>query len=789
MQQDRRDLLPKDRSTAFLIFGFLLACAMVTYTGRIDSSDGLSTFATAENWVRRGALDNNQLLWMGNQQGNIGPDGNLYTRKGLGMVLLAAPLVWVASVWPQIGLVHAALLLNPLLTAWTGALLFRTGRRLGWSRAASIGGALLFGLFTMAWPYTQTFFSDPVSGWGLLAAAYGLLAYGQSGRKLYLLGAGLAWAIAYLTRTLTLVTLPLYAVGLWLVLPPVGQTGPGLEWLRQRFWGYWRPVVAVALPVVGAGLLSLWWNWVRFGDVWDTGYVETERFSGDWLFGLYGLTVGPARGVLWYNPALWLALPGAFWFWRHQRRLLLPLLALVALYFGIYAKWYMWHGGYSWGPRFVVPTVPFLCLLALPGWRWLFDRGWGGKAAGVLLLLLSLAVQLLGLLVPYGLVQERLAEWVQPLFAAVTFTEWRYSPLLLQGSLVNAATVQLAWWRGAADWAVADWAVVDWAVVDWLALGGGTAGLLAGGLLLAQQLRSVDADDTDDRLRNWLYGSALAVLTVGLLTHYATALADPTLQQVAERIRSAEQPEDAILLLQPEQTQAFANLYRGRLPVYGEFELPAQAGAQPALLERLRSTYTRLWVVPGGLAAEASGWERPLRTQDFLLAEDRVAGEAVQRLALYALQPAAALVENGLGALWGDPARLPVDENNGWIRLRGYALTPAAEPGGHILLTLHWQSLRTVERDYQVFVHLLDAGGNKVAQRDGQPVQWMRPTRSWRPGEEIVDRYGILLPETLGAGEYRLAVGLYDPATGQRLAVSAGPASFAIELGPVRVKE
>ena len=239
MQRNRRDLLPKDRSTAFLIFGFLLACAMFTYTGRIDSSDGLSTFATAENWVRRGALDNNQLLWMGNQQGNIGPDGNLYTRKGLGMVLLAAPLVWAASVWPQIGLVHAALLLNPLLTAWTGALLFRTGRRLGWSRAASIGGALLFGLFTMAWPYTQTFFSDPVSGWGLLAAAYGLLAYGQSGRKLYLLGAGLAWAIAYLTRTLTLVTLPLYAVGLWLVLPPVGQTGPGLEWLR-RYAERWK---------------------------------------------------------------------------------------------------------------------------------------------------------------------------------------------------------------------------------------------------------------------------------------------------------------------------------------------------------------------------------------------------------------------------------------------------------------------------------------------------------------------------------------------------------------------
>ncbi len=52
------------------------------------------------------------------------------------MVLLAMPLVWLAKQWGAVGLVHAALLLNPLLTAWTGALLFRAGRRLGWSRLA-----------------------------------------------------------------------------------------------------------------------------------------------------------------------------------------------------------------------------------------------------------------------------------------------------------------------------------------------------------------------------------------------------------------------------------------------------------------------------------------------------------------------------------------------------------------------------------------------------------------------------------------------------------------------------
>ena len=44
---------------------------------------------------------------------------------------------------------------------------------------------------------------------------------------------------------------------------------------------------------------------------------------------------------------------------------------LTALYFVVYAKWYMWHGGYSWGPRFLVPVIPFVSLVAGAGWDWL----------------------------------------------------------------------------------------------------------------------------------------------------------------------------------------------------------------------------------------------------------------------------------------------------------------------------------------------------------------------------------------------------------------------------------
>lgn len=777
------DLTRHDRSTAFLLFGLLLACYLLTFTGRIDSSDGLSMFATTESLVRRGAFDSNQLLWMGNQQGNLGVGGDLYTRKGIGMVLLGYPLVWLARQWSALGLVHTALLLNPILTAWTGALLFRTGRRLGWSRNTSVATALIFGLATMAWPYTQGYFSDPVCAWGLFAAAYALLAYAQSGRKRYLLAAGVAWGIAYLTRTINLLTLPVYLVALFFVLERF-QSRPvkGLRArLRAAYWRDWRPVVTFLIPIVAAGLLSLWWNWARFGSPWETGYVETESFSADWLFGLFGLTIGPARGFVWYNPALLLAIPGAFWFWRHQRRILFISLAIVTLYFVVYARWYMWHGGYSWGPRFLVPAVPFLALLAGPGWetamtarRW----GWFGRLLAGLLLLVSVGVQWLGMLVPYALVQEWLAAKVQPLFAPETFTRLEYSPLVLQWRFLQPANIQFAWWRGA-PWPDA---------VDWLGLAIPIVGVIAGVWMLVQQ-RHHPYDAAGDAPRNWLYAGALWIIALAMLTYVQVALGDPEMKLVAQRIEQETARGDAILHLQPLKTQEFANHYRGRLPVYGFADRDDLDPEEERWLAHIRNSGMRLWVVPDYRPPDQAAWERQLRTDDFLLVDDRVSGPSNQRLVLYALAPGQQLSEAGLGTVFGDPAgTAPVTEENGWFRLNGYALTAETAPGGNILLTLLWESLRPVDANYQVFVHLLDAQGNKVAQRDGQPVQWLRPTSSWLPGEVIADRYGLLLPETFPTGRYALAVGFYDPVTGQRLPVSAGPANYAIELGPLDVR-
>jgi len=69
------------------------------------------------------------------------------------------------------------------------------------------------------------------------------------------------------------------------------------------------------------------------------------------------------------------------------------------------------------------------------------------------------------------------------------------------------------------------------------------------------------------------------------------------------------------------------------------------------------------------------------------------------------------------------------------------------------------------------FIHLLDEEGRLVAQRDSEPQGGMRPTNGWQVGEEVVDRYGVLVGEGTPSGKYELVVGMYEPASGERLPI------------------
>jgi len=121
------------------------------------------------------------------------------------------------------------------------------------------------------------------------------------------------------------------------------------------------------------------------------------------------------------------------------------------------------------------------------------------------------------------------------------------------------------------------------------------------------------------------------------------------------------------------------------------------------------------------------------------------------------------------------------------IALSGYDLSAESiAPGDMITLTLHWEARDAPSANYQVFVHLVGAGPEPLAQGDGPPLMGDYPTRVWSPGELVVDPHVVALSADVSPGKYRLLVGMYDLETLVRLARLDG-AGDSIEI-PIAVE-
>jgi hypothetical protein len=127
--------------------------------------------------------------------------------------------------------------------------------------------------------------------------------------------------------------------------------------------------------------------------------------------------------------------------------------------------------------------------------------------------------------------------------------------------------------------------------------------------------------------------------------------------------------------------------------------------------------------------------------------------------------------------LWIQPAYQPpemkipdnlsiIDQDfGGKLRLIGYHLeTETLRPGEAVDVTLVWEALERMDRNWSVFVHLTDPVlASPVAQRDMYPGQGLLATTLLEPGQRIVNHYQLSLsPTTFAPGELSLATGLYD---------------------------
>ncbi len=101
-------------------------------------------------------------------------------------------------------------------------------------------------------------------------------------------------------------------------------------------------------------------------------------------------------------------------------------------------------------------------------------------------------------------------------------------------------------------------------------------------------------------------------------------------------------------------------------------------------------------------------------------------------------------------------------------------------------LSLVWKAVDVPATDYKVFIHLLSANERILAQLDSEPLNGAFPTSKWRSGDVVEDRYLLAIPKEVASGDYRIAVGLYDPKSSTRLG-TAGSGDGRLMLGPFSV--
>lgn len=375
----------RPRGPGLGIFVFFFAAYLLTTSRERPWADATPVYQAAESFVTNGTLSVTTPWPPGSAPGRAGKH---YAHQPILTSLVHVPGAFVRKVvgdrWPgtlplTIGL--ACHLASAAMGALTCLLFFGLVRRLGASARAATLTTLVLGFSTMTWVYAHSSYTEITQAACFMGFVAALVRALDDPPREAGVRVGIWGALLLNTKLIYVLALP----GPLLVLA-------ALAWQRDR-----RRLLPLAL---GAGVplalglgVAMFYNWLRFESVWNTGYnagLAPAMERGRLWVGLFGLFFSPGKSVFLYNPALLVA---ALAWWPFARRFrLVALLAAFATWPVIlfYARFPFWHGDVAWGPRYLTFFVP-AALLPLA-----FVRGRPRQVAAAGTAVVGLAITLLG---------------------------------------------------------------------------------------------------------------------------------------------------------------------------------------------------------------------------------------------------------------------------------------------------------------------------------------------------------------------------------------------------------
>ena len=344
------------------------------------------TLFQAESLLDRGSTAVPQALQTQNLYGKFDLQHQPRSPYPAGQATLAVPYLWLVRevLVPLAGVARdrtavfylesfGATLSSATFAAAAMSLFFLIVRRLGLARCDALLLTLCVSLGTLIFPYSGYFFSEPLSTLLFLAAAYVLFGRETAVSSKPALLCGLLLGFAVWVRPTMVLAAGVFTLAIL---------------IRDKREGWKTAALALVIPAIsGFGYLA--WNKYLFGNAFDFGYPEMAElgkhlntFQTPFYVGLTGLLFSPGKSVFLYCPLLVLAIYGLRRLWNIDRGLAVLCAGLPLLYLLFYMRYTQWEGGYSTGPRYLLPSIIVCCMALAP----LMQSGSGALRKGIVAL-------------------------------------------------------------------------------------------------------------------------------------------------------------------------------------------------------------------------------------------------------------------------------------------------------------------------------------------------------------------------------------------------------------------
>jgi hypothetical protein len=305
-------------------------------------------------------------------------NGHYYSDKAIGTSLLGVvfytPMYWLMKLFSfELELRQIKYLLTFLViglpSAITGCLLYLLCEIISKSKMRAFVAALSIMLGTMCLPFSAIFFGHQLAA-ALLFSSFFLifrlrLKPDLKNRPFYLFWIGFLLGCAFITEYTTLVIiLPLAAYFIYRLWEK-----KSLPWKLRKLM---MPTLGGLIPIV----ILMIYNQRIFGNPFTIGYEHLgNEFSTSMSQGLLGihwpsikvlfyLTFHPAQGLFWQSPVLLMGFVGIYYMLKDQQYYIEGIVITISsiLYLLLNSGYFMWWGGASFGPRHLIPMLPFLAI-------------------------------------------------------------------------------------------------------------------------------------------------------------------------------------------------------------------------------------------------------------------------------------------------------------------------------------------------------------------------------------------------------------------------------------------